>query len=313
MGVVLQQLMVVLLAVTLWAIDSSYDLPKLLLGDALNMTTPNTLVWIYYLFGWCAFFVALGIYGCIAMCANGCNLQRALARMVPPEPSAQAEEPSDTAAATPYSPLSQNSSTTGSTEFYRRARQHRRGYSGNYYGWYGLHCCCCCYSVLPSPSNDERKKKKDLSSFDGSCDLGTTHDADDCCCCPRHGGNSGSSSGGSSSGGSSSGGLSSDGDAHHVLVVFLLIVAIVLAIIGVFVGVFLCGVAIQRIVSRHIYLVQKRQLVQEFMVMDLQGYDLDQPLLSPLEVEGGRNPPPSAPVMPEEDVQYLRTLGLLDR
>lgn len=297
MGVVLQQLMVVLLAVTLWAIDSSHDLPKMLLDDVSNVTPPSTLVWIYYLFGWCAFFVALGIYGCIAMCANGCNLRRALARMVPPEPSAQAEQQSDTATVTPDSPLSHNPSTMGSTEFYRRARRHRRGYSGNYHGWYGPQhyyyynpmyyddgCCCCCFNC---------------------CDSGPTYDDD--CCCPRHV-HSAVIGGGSSPGGSGSG-----GDAQHVLVVFLLIVAIVLAVVGFFVGVFLCVVVIQRIVSRHIYLVQKRQLVQEFMVMDLRDYDLDQPILSPLEVEGGGNHPPSAPVMPEEDVQYLRTLGLLDR
>jgi hypothetical protein len=61
------------------------------------------------------------------------------------------------------------------------------------------------------------------------------------------------------------------------MLMILLVVAIVLAIIGFFVGVLVIVVAVQRIVGRHVYLLQKRQLVKEFQVMDLQDYDLDQP------------------------------------
>ena len=127
----------------------------------------------------------------------------------------------------------------------------------------------------------------------------------------------------SGSGGSSSGGSN---DGQHILLMILLVVAIVLAVIGFFVGVVIVIVAAQRIVGRHIYLLQKRQLVHEFQVMDLQSYNLDQPLSPAVEEqdnvvgsgiemrEGGtRRPPPSAPVMPTEDVQYLTKLGLIDR
>ena len=102
----------------------------------------------------------------------------------------------------------------------------------------------------------------------------------------------------------------------------LLVAAIILAIIGFFVGVVIVIVAAQRITSRHIYLLQKRQLVEEFKVKDLQDYDLDKP--EPrgensendgIEMQDGtnvRHPPPSAPVMTMEDVQYLKNLGLMD-
>ena len=103
----------------------------------------------------------------------------------------------------------------------------------------------------------------------------------------------------------------------------LLVVAIVLAIIGFFVGVVIVVIATQRITSRHIYLLQKRQLVEEFKVVDLQDYDLDKPQapgenidIDGIEMRDGtniRHPPPSAPVMPMEDAQYLKNLGLMDR
>lgn len=132
----------------------------------------------------------------------------------------------------------------------------------------------------------------------------------------------GSSRGTSFSGGSGSSGNSSEG--QHILLMILLVVAIILAVIGFFVGVVIVVVAAQKIVGRHIYLLQKRQLVQEFQVVDLQDYDLDQPIsTTPIEQTMGsgielregvsRHPPPSAPVMPTEDVQYLKKLGLMDR
>ena len=112
----------------------------------------------------------------------------------------------------------------------------------------------------------------------------------------------------------------------------LLVVAIVLAIIGFFVGVVVVVVAVQRIVGRHVYLLQKRQLVKEFQVMDLRDYDLDEPISTAPVREGEdesyyqegfgttidsttygtKHPLPSAPVMPVKDVEYLKNLGLLD-
>lgn len=127
----------------------------------------------------------------------------------------------------------------------------------------------------------------------------------------------------------------------------MLVAAIILAVIGFFVGVVVAVVAAQRIIGRHIHLLHKRQLVQEFRVMDLQDYDLDRPIsTAPImenetnsninssggfftgetsgglgNVEGGgggglemtaKRPPPSAPIIPVEDVEYLKRFGLID-
>jgi len=124
----------------------------------------------------------------------------------------------------------------------------------------------------------------------------------------------------------SSGSRNNENDGQHIVLMILLVVAIVLAIIGFFVGVVVVVVAAQRIVGRHVSLLQKRQLVEEFQVMDLQNYDLDKPTTSSaegksndangIEMQDGvafRHPPPSAPVMATEDIQYLKQLGLVDR
>mmetsp|Transcript_18813 Transcript_18813/g.46699 ORF Transcript_18813/g.46699 Transcript_18813/m.46699 type:complete len:263 (-) Transcript_18813:143-931(-) len=184
----------------------------------------------------------------------------------------------------------------------RRRNQDQQPY-GKFTHWHS-HCtrsfCCCCCCCNP---------------------VGHHHSGDTDCCPRMHssiGGSMSSGSGGSSSGGSS--------DGQHVLLMILLVVAIVLAVIGFFVGFVIVVIAAQRIVGRHIYLLQKRQLVHEFQVMDLQSYDLDQPLSPAVEEQANvvgsgiqmrkgvtRHPHPSAPAMPTEDVQYLTKLGLMDR
>jgi hypothetical protein len=66
------------------------------------------------------------------------------------------------------------------------------------------------------------------------------------------------------------------GDVGGLLII-LLVVAISMAAVGLLVGLLFSMVVCQRIIQRHIYLLHKRQLVQEFQVVDLAGYDLDQP------------------------------------
>ena len=98
----------------------------------------------------------------------------------------------------------------------------------------------------------------------------------------------------------------------------LLLLAVVLAVIGFFVGVAITVVAFQRVVQNHIHLLQKRELIREFQVMDLSSYDMDMPLPSaPIEQDvettaSTRHPLPSAPEMPEEDARYLKRMGLMD-
>jgi hypothetical protein len=87
-----------------------------------------------------------------------------------------------------------------------------------------------------------------------------------------------------------------------------------MAIIGFVVGIIIAVLLCQRVIQTHIYLLQKRQLVKEFTVMDLSAYDLDEPVV----VDSGLttsstvyHPPPSAPPMHQEDEIYLQKLGLM--
>jgi hypothetical protein len=153
-------------------------------------------------------------------------------------------------------------------------------------------CCCCC-------SGHRHHQSSSISNADCDC-LGCHHPG----------------------GGHSSG---SGDDCAHVLLVIFVVVAVVMAVIGFVVGIVIAVVACQRVIQRHIYLLHKRQLVKEFTVMDLSGYNLDDlsslpattagnasgvashpPPSAPLEI-----PPPSAPPMHQDDEIYLQKLGLL--
>ena len=89
----------------------------------------------------------------------------------------------------------------------------------------------------------------------------------------------------------------------------LLVVAINLAIIGFVVGVVLSAIAFQRVIQRHIFLLQKRRLAADFVVVDLDAYsDLEAlPLPSQIEV-------PGAPLreVDDRDKNHLKKLGLMD-
>lgn len=83
MGIVLQQLIVVLLAALIWALDPNRDLSGWLLGLADGSTSQLELsksasLWTYYGFGWFAFFVGLDLFGSTVMCMNGCDCERAI-------------------------------------------------------------------------------------------------------------------------------------------------------------------------------------------------------------------------------------------
>ncbi len=351
LGIVLQQAIVIFLAAVVLACDTDHQLPNLLLG--MESFSENKLIWVYYGFGWFAFFIGLGLYGSVVMCTNRCDVNRAIPNLGPPSEADEEEGPAPAAVRTESIPNHQysytsyqrtsnrndgyhnvsSSSCSSSTMFYRRARRrhyHRRhSYWRNddYYYYYPSYyyypmyvgnddsCCCCCCSNPVSHHHGHCCGGSSSGCFGTDCCPGSIHSA--------IGASRGGSFSGSRSSGSSSSSNSGSNDAQHIVLMILLVVAIVLAIIGFFVGVVIVVVAAQRIVGRHIYLLQKRQLVHEFKVMDLQDYDLDQPLPaaqteetvgSGIELrEGvGRHPPPSAPAMPMEDVQYLKKLGLMD-
>mmetsp|Transcript_30945 Transcript_30945/g.74733 ORF Transcript_30945/g.74733 Transcript_30945/m.74733 type:complete len:539 (-) Transcript_30945:81-1697(-) len=217
---------------------------------------------------------------------------------------------------------------SSSVDYYRRARRSRQrryqhGDGGGYYYRNSHNTCtdCCfygCYDCHPCYIYN-----------------GGNHGSCCCCCCDSGGGGGGdcdcchhSSTGAAAAGQhdccccdvDTSGSNSNNdcGDGAHILLLILLLLAVVLAVIGFFVGVAITVVAFQRVVQNHIHLLQKRELIREFQVMDLSSYDMDMPLPSaPMKqaIETStstRHPLPSAPEMPEEDARYLKKMGLMD-
>ena len=360
-GIVIQQLIIILLGIIIWTCDVNKQLPVLLL-PLYNHP------WIlYYLFGWFVFLIILGIYGLIIMCLNGCNLKRAIPKVGPPSEADDAATPlaatatatatatTSTSTSRTYQPVSQQQQPqyydydnyyshqhtynnrsaaplSASTEYYRRARHRRRRrhyyYDNTYFPMYypmyvyptGNHgcCCCCCCCDSNGPPVDVNNIGRHVNNNHGCCDC----DCDIGGCFKGCMNNSNSSSRSSSN----------DNDAKHIILIILLIIAIILAIIGFFVGAIIVVIAFQRIVGRHIYLLQKRQLVQEFQVLDLQEYDLDKPNVAATTAtvtatappaqynnvdpyttyNNMRHPAPSAPYMPPGDAAYLKSLGLMD-
>jgi hypothetical protein len=147
--------------------------------------------------------------------------------------------------------------------------------------------CCCC-----DQSNANRRNR---------CRGGGGSNCD-CDCCPNDCG-----------GGD---------DCAIVLLCIFLFVAFIMAVVGFFVGLVISVVVCQRIIQRHVYLLHKRQLVQQFQVVDLAGYDLERPETPPSappsasDVEQPPEPEihvvPSAPSLRETDASYLKKLGLMD-
>jgi len=92
-----------------------------------------------------------------------------------------------------------------------------------------------------------------------------------------------------------------------------------MAVLGLVFGVVLSVVCCQRIVQRHIFLIQKKQLVEEFVVMDLADYELTN--ITSFESANKHHAIPStkksAPdtsmCLSEEDRYRLWKLGLMDK
>jgi hypothetical protein len=245
----------------------------------------NNPVAVYYLFGWLLLLVVLGCYGSMTLCCWGCSLEEAMPALV-------GGQQSDAADGTPEAINRERSAA------YRQRRHRHNNRScccrsgGTYHYDHPVYMgdvdgCCCCYCCR-SPTGGNH-----CGNCDGCCNCSSS----DCC--------------------------GGGGDGTAVLCI-LLVLGIVMAVIGFVVGMILTVVAFQRIVQRHVYLVHKRQLVQEFQVMDLSGYDLERPsteTTTTTKEEEEEIPAviaataaiPSAPPLAEADTSYLRKLGLMEQ
>jgi hypothetical protein len=319
-GTLVLQLVILALGAIIFACDSNQALPNQIFPVFANH--PWSL---YYLLGWLSLLVVVGCYGSVVLCLNGCSISKSIPQVQPPVSGSQNGTNSTshtsgcrvTSGATNEDRFARDMGMESNSEFYRRARHRRqqRVRSSQHHGSRyhdhssfcdscvyccnrqpviiydpGYHPCCCCgHNHAYSPN---------AGSEDCNCD----------CCGNSAGGN---------------GGNQECGEAIHILLLILLAVAVILAVTGFFVGIVVAVIAFQRVVQRHIHLIQKRQLVQDYQVMDLQEYNLNQPLPTAPQAKdlewnvaasSGTIPSPAAPLepLPEKDICFLRRMGLME-
>eukprot|EP00977_Amphora_coffeiformis_P024548 scaffold16171_cov161-Amphora_coffeaeformis.AAC.3 len=259
---------------------------------------------VYYLYGVFGLLVLLGLFGSTILCSNGCKVP----------------DLSDNAAAT-LDNEENPSQREQRTNYYQSHRRQRRGRSiRNREIDDTCGPCCCC---LPGPRDGYYAPYYYPhyhpiyvvdTSTGGRCDW-------DCNCIPSsfHAGGSGS--------GGSSGGNSDSSDMMHILIILVLVFLVVMAVIGFLVGLFLGVVVGQRILQRHMFRLQKRQLVKEFRVVDLSSSSVvrdassfvDGPTAAELRDDEENGDGRSMQMhsvnkacLHPDDVSHLRKLGLLD-
>jgi hypothetical protein len=329
LGTLVLQLIIVALAGLIYACDPNQALPNQIMP--VFQLHPWSL---YYLLGWLLLLVFVGIYGSGVLCFNGCSVSKSLPQFRSPSTSTTpvTTQPNATPSMGPRDPprfstsggtrehrMAQTDGMDSTTDFYRRARHRRqRNYHsdqirGQYHNQNEYSCCdSCTYCCNRQPM----LIYDPYGCYGCYCCDGcryhyndsAEHSDSECC--------DGSNCGGGD------GGNQDCGECVHVLLIILLVFAIILAVIGFFVGIVITVVAFQRVVQRHIHLLQKKQLVQEYKVVDLQDYDLSQPLpTAPQEGDlewnsGGlvysKTAPSAVPIdpLPAKDVSYLQKLGL---
>jgi hypothetical protein len=271
------QLLVALLGLFVWLADQKN------LALTAQCESKGCIYGTYYVAGLLLLLIGLGFYGLMLLCNNNCSVSQSMAVLLE-DPNqihqlaaAPTPNPTDTDIMAPINETLDRSTQGGRTDKdvpllvsnpHRPPPSYRRQAMRNHDN--RGHICCpdCYYCYCPG------------------CDSSTC----DCdpCGCARYGCNAGDS-----------------GDSVPVMVVILAVVAIVLAIIGIFVGVMIAVVVIQRILQKHVALMQKRRLVRDFRVQDLSKYPLDLERSDVVIV-------PSAPILPEEDVSHLKKLGLME-
>lgn len=266
-----------------------------------------------YLGGLSSLLLILGIYGLVVLCGNSCHMSNSINAMsehVFRENRGDSYETGHAASHSAAAPVMDRGAREGYEDDHveppyrhqQRSRYPRRGrrrrgdsgccgdpYCGGYYYHYPFYGGDGCRCYCP----------------DSSCNDGH--------CCPDVG-----IGGGSGSGGGGSGSGNNEGDGAHILLLILAIVGIILCTIGLIVGSIIVCVAIQRILLRHLWILQKQRLVQEFQVKDLsQCHAKANKNASTFVIPPGTAPPdlppPSAPSsLLDSDKDHLKKLGLME-
>jgi len=282
----------------------------------------------YYTAGLIVALAGLGVFGSIVLCRNGCKIPD----LDNNGDGTQQQQPSNTATTTTtsapshdyYSAMQQGRDEEQQQQQSRSNSTYHRSSTPHYY--YGRrrryyrhdHCCqeccllcdncfyhnyyCCFYDCCPNTSNRGGSSSGDCDGCgdDGCCDcLGRSHSG---YCSSSNGGGDGDSGG-------------SGDNTAHVFLMILLVVVIVLAVIGFFVGIFLAVLIGQHIFQRHLFLLEKKRLAEEYPVQDLSGYsDLAVLPAPPVSYQDVVPLPPPVALEPldETDVSRLQKLGLME-
>jgi RING-variant domain len=221
-----------------------------------------------------------------------------------------------------------------STEYYRRQR-HRSSNSN--------HNCCEACGCLSSGNASSRTSSSSAWSdrctttnhfciYTNSCPCddpccddcmhssnGGGSNSDDCCCCCNCPGLHHTSSASTTSMDVHNCNCG-DGDSPLAIVLFILLVFfVIMAIIGLFLLLVIGVIVCQRIVQRHIFLLQKQTLVQEFQVADLSSLNEKCPICNNQQNNdsiGTNNCKDQIVKLPDtlhpNDVHRLQKLGLLN-
>ena len=339
-GLMLVQLVIALLAFMIYFIDGRGSMDIL---DGFGCNCTNTTIgggedghddtgldsedngfWchhvlsLYYATGLIALLVVLGVLGCTVFCTSGCSVSRAMA----------------------FEPCTEVSTTTASGDIETRGTHVYSGQENSK------------VDIAPSPpikqqiANEKDEEpttplEEALPSREVSVNNGTTCTFDcyhcptgssrggvdlDCCCCCCNSGNDCSCCCCCNSGNDCN--VDGDGGDCAGICFFIVVITIgILATVGMFVGIVMSVVLFQRTTQRHVHHLQKKRLVAEFRVLDLDGYDV--PLLGTDHKDGeahlsgrmmfvapseednsdGACSPPS---LHNDDVVYLKKLGLME-
>jgi RING-variant domain len=254
---------------------------------------------MYYLFGLMALLVSVGLVGTSIFCCNGCRMpplgDRGDAQISGYESLNDREatkasmERGDTP--TTEDTVNQNYTSERRALYYREQRRRRQSHSD--------HCCLCC----SSPNYYYRTPNDCCFIYDG-----VSTGSDCCCCCCDNAASDSECCCNGPHHNVSSNDCSCDGDAPAVMFFVLLLFLIVMAVIGLFMVLFVGVVICQRIVQRHMFRLQKKQLVHEFQVADLSSSNTMQDVP---DGDGTTRTPSSYSTLRPNDLIRLKKLGLI--
>jgi RING-variant domain len=284
---------------------SSYESTSGATTNVLNATLMycnHYALAMYYLFGVLTLLATVGLVGTSIFCCNGCRVRSlgdhrgarisGFEALDVPKAPRNSMERGDASTSQDY--VSQNDMTERRVHYYREHRRRRRNHADD--------CCLCCGSA---PNYYYHTPNNCCFVYDG------VNAGSDCCCCCCD--NAANASGGDcccnvSDHNVSSNDCNCDGDATAVMFFVVLLLFVVMAVVGLFVVLFICVVVCQRIVQRHMFRLQKKQLVHEFQVADLySGYAAH----DVLDGDGATRRPSSSSTLHPNDFSRLKKLGLI--